>query len=52
VSEEPFNRPGKKPPPIKYYRPGSVERLWEIVKDGIRWTAALRLHGENHGGNR
>jgi hypothetical protein len=38
VSDEPFYTPGKKPPPPKYYRPETTERLWDVRKDHVRWS--------------
>lgn len=49
MADEPFYTPGKKPTPIKHYRPESTERLWEIRKDHVTWSADLRFHGESYG---
>jgi hypothetical protein len=48
MSDEPFHTPGKKPTPIKHDRRETVERLWEICNDDLRWSLDLRFQGESY----
>jgi hypothetical protein len=49
MSDEPFYTPGKKPTPQPHYRPKTTERLWELRKDHVTWSADWRFHGESWG---
>jgi hypothetical protein len=49
MSDEPFHTPAKKLTPPKHYWPASSERLWEISKDHVTWSADLRFQGESYG---
>lgn len=44
---EPFDTPGKKPPPPNYYRPETTARLWEVREDRVSWTCDVRIHRES-----
>jgi hypothetical protein len=48
MSDEPFYTPGKKPTPQPHYRPKTTERIWELRKDHVTWSADLRFHGESY----
>jgi hypothetical protein len=41
--------PDRKPPPPRYYKPATTERLWELRKDHVTWSCDLRFHGESYG---
>src|SRR5712691_6253320 len=44
MTDDPFYAPNHKPAPPRVPRP--EEPLWEFRKDGARWSAELRSHGE------
>jgi hypothetical protein len=47
VAAQPFYSPTWKPPAAKPRTPN--ERLWELQKAHITWSAELRFHGESWG---
>lgn len=47
MPEEPFYKPNRAPQPSRTPRPG--ERLWELHRRPVTWSAELRFHGESYG---
>jgi hypothetical protein len=47
VSEQPFYKPNRTPPPPRTAKPG--EFLWELRREPVTWSGELRFHGESYG---